>query len=1463
MEDIWESEEEASEEEEEEGDSSDDAPPIREQQTTKRDSVSPQVVARAVAVEESRVELEKSSRGRIRKRRINPNDVDTSHTKKRKKTEPVTPQKPACSSVSETNASPASIGLSPFTGSQNSILNLNLLNKHGIQLRFHSPPSAATSQVAQPTLSNLTSENATLLAQLAAASSSSPSATTPQVLPASGQHVIKALLSSGSQRTNPAMMAQPKVMPQQYMTVTSSASQPLNIAATNPSSSSAPQHRPSYIVLPNANPIRQVSPVKMVKVPKSHGVSIANLTDGNTTLATASGPRFFHYNSLSELPPGLIQHILKTQDSRIKGQSKIVPAGNATAMEASTSDENALLLNLIKAGVLPAPATLPQGNMSSHVQTPSNTTSRPASDSAAHVSVDSSQDTKGSSDIVSSPVKLSSSSPVTLTTDFTKTGQVNPELLARLSASRESGAIATVNFSPQRAPKYASNVTVKALLETRAATTPRGPVKDITAALAEAEAAPINSMPKTLTYNVAVKPPETVVAKSSQRSKGDATDGIPNISSIGGQNQNTSHPIVLPDGAPKIMTLPVTVSQQFLQPQLFLGALPQSNTKSAPQGGLPQLCLQLRPAGADVAHQVAAPAAPVPQLRFQFEASQPAPSMRLTKPNVQMATASTIAEPAISKQMLHSSYSNPLQQTTVQMSSNFASAISVPNAQQPLSISSNAIMRPSGISLQANHANPGAYIGSSQHLGLMSSAVQPTTTIMRQQTAPLQTTRLTTAATCAVNLASGHRVALTRNSVPVQSTMAPQQLGSASLANVFTGVQASDIGDTGASSQLHASQRMITTASLPGMLAPQRPSTPQQVMVLPQGVVLTPQLLQQIAAVRGQLPGPMVLQYGKDGSAQVVRAPVPAASSGRVVAASSSAPMLHKSHSSAGQLANMAATTQAKLHAPRQTTPQLICLPPTPSVQVPRAPGVVTSGITQTQPGRLTMPTLRAPGLVAVPQSSMPIPRNPSPLSMFVSSGTPLRFSAQPAKLNVSISPPSVGQGIASGQGSVGISQSLSNKSASGHVAAHVGASLEQAAFGRMSSHSGQRIGISSDPIIPSLSRTSGLPVAAASPRAAESSHDLTMPANLPGYVIHTADVTLNNLTAQVSQHDNVPAVRNRATSPDTQWTNQLTHSKFTTLQPFVLTRAAASRPFVQQVSPAKAVVPPSVNQPGTVVRLIRMPSPVKKGNSTTKHHAQQKNATRLPFVADATKAVQSPAKLVLYNVGGQLVTAQGVPVSLPISLPHGITTTRMSIPGPVRQLCVGGENASFHKPQMLLSTEGGSGIVRPPKGQPHPVTTIRHVQQQSNVVKLSESSVTHSRSHASRSDPVSIEQHISSDQTQVHLRHVTAAHGAPSSVPNSPMRSGNSNVTSKTMAHTHVSSKGTLKDSTCDADRQENRVSEATGGMVGGMVGGATGLPSCGETGLGLLSQAAALQQAFNSTDVPLDESSSLPSSS
>ena len=1403
-------------------------------------------------MEESRVELEKSSRGRIRKRRINPNDMDATHAKKRKKMEPVTPQKPACSSVSEMETSPASIGLSPFTGSQNSILNLNLLNKHGIQLRFHSPPPTATSQVAQPTLSNLTSENAILLAQLAV-SSRSPNATTPQVLPASGQHVIKALLSSGSQRTIPAMMVQPKVMPQQYMTVTSSGSQPLNIAATNPSLSSAPQQRPSYIVLPNANPIRQVSPVKMVKVPKSHGVSIANLTDGNTTLATASGPRFFHYNSLSELPPGLIQHILKTQDSRIKGQSKIVPAGNATMLEASTSDENALLLNLIKAGVLPAPTTLPQGNMS-HVQTPSNTTSIPASVSAAHVSVDSSQDTNGSSDNVSSPVKCSSSSPVTLTTDFTK---VNPELLARLSASRESGAIATVNFSPQRAPKYASNVTVKALLETRAATTPHGPVKDITAALAEAEAAPINSMPKTLTYNVAVKPPETVVAKSSQRSKGDATHGIPNISSIGGQNQNTSHPIVLPDGAPKIVTLPVTVSQQFLQPQLFLGALPQSNTKSAPQGGLPQLCLQLRPAGADVAHQVAA--APVPQLRFQFEASQPAPSMRLTKPTVQMATASTIAEPAISKQMLHSSYSNPLQQTTVQMSSNFASAVSVPNAQQPLSISSNAIIRPSGVSLQANHANPGAYIGSSQHLGLMSSAVQPTTTIMRQQTAPLLTTPLTTAASCAVNLASGHRVALTRNSVPVQSTMAPQQLGSASLANIFTGVQASVVGDTGASSQLPASQRMITTASLLGMLAPQRPSTPQQVMVLPQGVVLTPQLLQQIAAVRGQLPGPMVLQYGKDGTAQVVRAPVPAASSGRVVAASSSAPMLHKSHSSAGQLAKVSAMSPAKLHAPRQTTAQLICLPPTPSVQVPRAPGVVTSSINQTQPGRLTMPTLRAPGLVAVPQSSMPIPRNPGPLSMFVSSGTPLRFSAPPAKLNVSISPPSVGQGIASGQGSVGISQSLSNKSASGHVAAHVGASIEQAAFGRMSSPSGQRIGISSDPTIPSLARTSSLPVAAASPRAAESSHDLTMPANLPGYVIHSADVTLNNLTAQVSQHDNVPAVRNRAaTSLDTQLTNQLTHSKFTTQQPFVLTRAAASRPFVQQVSPAKAVAPPSVNQPGTIVRLIRMPSPVKKGNSTTKHHTQQKNATRLPFVTDATNAVQSPAKLVLYNVGGQLVTAQGVPVSLPISLPHGMTTTRMSIPGPVRQLCVGGENASFHKPQMLLSTQGGSGNVRPPKGQTLPVMTP-HVQQQPNVVTLSDSSMMHSRSRASRSDPVSIEQHISSDQTPVHLQQVTTAHGT--CVPDSPARSGDSNATANAMEHVKVSSKGTSKDSICSgAGGQEHCVSATVGSMVGGMVGDATVLPSCGETGLGLLSQAAALQQAFNSTDVPLDESSSFP---
>ena len=1437
-----------------------------------------------MAVEETQVELEKSSRGRIRKRRINPNDVDNTHAKKRKKTEPVTPLKPATSSVSETKTSPASIALSPFTGAQNSILNLNLLNKHGVQVRFHSPPSAVTPH--QPSLSNLTSGNATLLAQLAAASNRSPSGTAPQVLPASGQHVVKALLSSGSQRKNPAT----NVVPNQYMTVTSSASQPLNIAATK-CLSSAPQLRSSYIVLPNANAIRQVSPANMVKVPKSQGVSIANLTDGNTTLATAAGPRFFHYNSLSELPPGLIQHILKTQDSRIKGQSKIVPAANASTMEASTSDENALLLNLIKAGVLPAPATLPQCNLS-QVQTPGKSTFMSVADSVASVSVDSSDDAKGLSASASSPVKISSSSPITLTTDFTKTGQVNPELLARLSASRESGAIPTVNFSPQRAPKYASNVTVKALLETRAATAPRGPVKDITSALAEAEAKPINNMPKTLTYNVAVNPPETVATKSSERSKVDAWHGIPNIRPVGGQNM--SHPTVLPDGAQKIMTLPVTVAQQFLQSQLHLGALPQSNAKSAPAGGLPQLSLQQRPAASDVAHQVTGAA--VPQLRFQFEASQSSPSVRHTKPNVQMVAATT--EPAVSKQtltVLNSGYSNPLQQPTVQRSSNFVScAVTLPTAQQPLSMSGNAIIRPShgllpGISLRANTVtcgHPGAYVGSTEHLGLMSSAVQPTTTVARQLTAPLQTSPLATAATCSVNVAHGHRVALTRNSVPVQPTMAtaPRQLGSASFANIFTGVQASVIGDarlgeTGASSKL-VSQRMINTAALPGILTQQRANAPQgpapqQVMVLPQGVVLTPQLLQQIAAVRGQLPGPLVLQYGKDGTAQVVRAAVAASStqaSGQVITGNSSAPVLLKNHRSAEQLAKVSTMSPAKLHASRQTMTQLICLPPMPNVQVPRAAGVITSSINQAQPSRLTTPTLRAPGLVAVSQSGMAIPSNPSPLSMALASGTPLRFSAHtPAKLNVSISPPSIaraGQVVPSVHDSVDISRCTLR--ASGYVATHVSASLEQTAFRRMASPSGQRIDISSDPTIPSqqlLARTSGLPDAAVSPRAAESSHHLTMSANLPEAILHTADVsraTLGNCTTHVSHH--ASAIRNHAaTAPNTQLTSQLslTHSKFTTQQPFVLTPVpAASTPFVQQVSPAKAVVPPSVNQSGTIVRLIRMPSPVKKCNPTTKHHPQQKNMTRLPYVADATKVcqtgsgVQSPARLVLYNVGGQLVTSQGVPVSLPIGLPPGMATTRMSIPGPVMQLCVGGVDASLHKPQMLLSTQASSGNMRPPKRQTLPVMT-RHVQPQMNVVKLCEFSVTHSQSHASQSDPVSIGQGVSSDHPPVHLRHVTTAHGTR--VPDSPLRSGNSNVTSKTMEHVHVSSKEMLKDSICrDADRQENCVSEA----MGGVVGSATGLPSCGETGLGLLSHAAALQQAFNSTDVPLDESSSLSSS-
>ena len=1320
MEDIWESEEEASgeeEEEEEEEDASDAASSVCEPEPPKQDSVSTQVVA--PPVEESQVEVEKSSRGRIRKRRLVGDDAKEQLTRKRKKLdtggnnpEHGTPQK-----TTNAKASPVPVRLTQFTGAQNSILNFNLLNKHGVQLRFQGPSSAAVH-------TTLSAESASLLAQLSgqpANSSGKPTTTTTEILPSQGQQVIKALLSSSAGA--PAANAPPKFMPYQFMTVTPTGSQPLNVVTTKGGLTSTQAHAvrstsgPAIIVLPNASGAHQVSPVKLVKGAKTPAVCIS---DGSTPMV-AAGPRFFHYNSLSELPPGIIQHILKTQDSRIKGQSKIVPAASAATTDVSTVDKNALLLNLIKAGVLPASASLPQCNLS-QTHTSSDTTPTSAADSAASIGVDTSSDTKEMPANVGSPAKLSPArSPAAA--ELTKTGQVNPELLARLSGSCEGAGLTAVHFSPQRAPKYASNVTVKTLLESRAAATQRGQdgVKDIMAALAEVEAKQTEgNVPVTSQYNVTAKPAAPIVmAKSTQPPN---TDGGPSNPS---------------DGAAKVVTLPVTVAQQLLQPQLLLSAISQSGVKNPSGGALPQLCLQVRPAAlAPVGHQASTPGGPLQQMRFQLQAattSQAPQMVKKTRTPVQGVTPTGVSEAVATKQALAVLNRGCSEQQAAGRTSGQPGgcAVSVSSGQHPIPVATSVGHPLSGQfwTRAVTSGQPMTSTGNSQYLRMTSDAAQPIVSTGQQQFTPLQTSPLTTSLSpvCVVNITSGHHSGSTA-SVQPSVTTAAQHFGSVSLANILTAVQSPVISAAKPHSSPVAGQQKLTTASPLGVLAPPRAAAPrgaapQQVMVLPQGVVLTPQLLQQLTNVRGQQPGPLVLQYDKGGTAQLVRAPVPVASPHSGVRAT--VPMTQTIRSTTAPVPSSPVKIRVPMNSSSRTQTRVIRLPTQPpNVHLLRAPGLVAvtnSSVGHTQTHVVATPTLRAPGLVAVPQPGSVVPgRSVCPNQLAPASGprvgVGVALSAQQPRANITISnSPSLvaarGQKVLA---SANVDRSVFTESTlgkSGLVVSHNSATVVSVPR-QVATPSGEQVIHSQQHL---LARTSGLTVATSS-------------STVPTPHQHTADTTAAQHTQEGTAIMNTCATVKSNPTPTAQPTHRtyLSHSSVGAQQPFTLTPSsgaatvATSRSprhvYVQQTSPVKTVVPTS----GTIVRLIRMQSPVKKGNVAMRPHPQQHGVARLPGtgktqVLQVTGAgVQSPTKLVLYNVGGQLVTAQGIPVSLPVGLAPGMTTARV----PVAPSGIARDGMTGNKPQMLLATAPKSAVVAPPKGLSvkHQQSTVIHLQAASPV---------------------------------------------------------------------------------------------------------------------------------------------------
>ncbi len=258
---------------------------------------------------------------------------------------------------------------------------------------------------------------------------------------------------------------------------------------------------PSIIAMPNVSGARAGAPITI------------NLNAASLVAAKGGGsrPQFYAYNNIGKLPANVAQQLVKSQSqmqqtirakppsttSTVISSNSPRPIAMAPVASANTASgvtpvagpsEATALTNLIQAGLMPqGPKVASMIATTTPTKILPNPNSKPALATSTHVitnvsTADSAASAKGTNsnptDNSAMTMATNPSSPVRPTAK-----QISPELLAKLTAqgvpaNQQSNIAALIQANPgffkqlgsPPKQKYASNVTVKSLLEQRAAT---------------------------------------------------------------------------------------------------------------------------------------------------------------------------------------------------------------------------------------------------------------------------------------------------------------------------------------------------------------------------------------------------------------------------------------------------------------------------------------------------------------------------------------------------------------------------------------------------------------------------------------------------------------------------------------------------------------------------------------------------------------------------------------------------------------------------------------------------------------------------------------------------------------------------------------------------------------------------------------------------------------------------------
>ena len=1268
-------------------------------------------------VEESAEVLQEvSSRGRIRKRKIIPNGAEDEAAKKGKL-------------IKENSPSPTPNILQKNKGSQQVITSQGVKMTNLGQFRFQQPQGVSLlggNQTlliqgigggAQPKGPNsaLAMKNSTLFAQL---TNKNP-AQTPQAQQISlkpGQNVnevIKALLASGKQvaiTANPQQLQmiaaqqqpkagtskvavqqqQPPLHPQQLVLAPQQAvKQQVAVAQVSPA---ILKPRPAPVI---QSPPDQSAIASILSSPQKTAIKPAV---GAVATSNVGGTQYFSYNNLGQLPANVIQELLKKQNARLAGTAK-------APSTVSSSPPSTVVTSTALTNVKPTALLLPPGVVNPQPSITPNVLLQ----KGLNVSPNQGEQIKPVTSVqqpVTSPTSVLGALPASVQNYQNKA--VVPSALVNLNMPVNPALIPSVGgklvttaqlllLGSSAKPKYAGNVTVKTLLENRAAVgrddRPAPVLLNPGILQANASAAQLQAtLTKPLPVPAVINTATTLAPASAQPIV--TGTGLPISAAMstlpasvplltGSSHSITSTP-------PTANVLPVeTVQINAAQP--IAGAVTLSPQGDAAKGNviaMPRLLLQgstqigqipahLMPAAVGGSKVTGTPGViGGQQIRALITGGGKGPQVTtITTSQLQAAIAKKKAIDNAVKAVFTTGVSTSLPTAQIKVNSPFA--MPSRNPHRPVTITTSAMKAPIPAlpQITSNERKNTASETSSVHSvqgSLTMSALSAQTSVSAQSTV---TENVDSTSANPMMLASGEA----NQTVPIANVNAEGPTAPREVSPVKTLLSPSTLL-TSPTAQVKPLAVKVTSQNI---------RTSQGVVpgvILPQGVTIPPQVLQQIASKQ---PGVVFLQQGKDGAMQIIQVP----------------------NSQANPEGATVEHVPGKLELPRVPTPTIL-KPAVPSEaanlqqqkllqqQAAAAKGIVSHQVSATA----KQMTLNQPPVVSPSNTTLSPQELVSPTSVTV---LPTQAVAIKGQAGTQIVSPTGNQMIASQlllaatsiqqqqlqkqtldqtQAAPVMSPVMSQvkeiQSPDGLLQNMVAAPLISPT--KIQSVSGESVQPSMRSVIPQVIKLGTVPVSSnititsrantgelrpaiiQQPTNSQSAANqkVVIQANLgsPGKTSQLTPVQIQQLQQQLLQMQ----AKQGITSPAKQQVIQMP------VRAVKQGAATGSSGLIQQqvVSAASnAVVPTPVGAVAAPQGKVTMIVP---------------NTASLPNVAAINQATQ-PAKLVLFNVNGQLVTAQGVPVNI---AQGGLKLGSANLTASVNQAAKPGTIIQAATPQTGLAAE-------------------------------------------------------------------------------------------------------------------------------------------------------------------------------